>query len=68
MSAQPKRPWILRAKFKRWKTGEWNRWRTLGTYATELAALIAQERNKSAWKSDGEFYIRNRVGTPEDKP
>lgn len=36
-----KRPWIVRARAKSWRTGEWRRWCTHGTYATEDRARAA---------------------------
>jgi hypothetical protein len=36
-----KRPWIVRARAKSWRTGEWCRWYTHGTYTTEERAKAA---------------------------
>lgn len=33
-----KRPWIVRARAKSWRTGKWSRWWTYGTYATADSA------------------------------
>lgn len=60
---QPKRPWIVRQRVKSWRTGDWQRWRVHGTYATEERALdLKKMLNGNVNYSHGEIFVERRNG------
>lgn len=55
------RPYAVRRRHKSLKSGNWQKWRTVGTYATQEAAEAAAERHKAKWTHFGydvEAYVR----------
>lgn len=60
-----KRPWIVRARAKSWRTGTWGRWYTSGTYATEEAARRAAAGFNGEYHQ-ARFYHRDLLHEVKD--
>lgn len=58
---QPKRPWLVRARVKSYRTGRWNHWYTHASYSAEEFAKTSAANLIASWgKTECEAYVRHR--------